>query len=305
MNSQTRGLAEAVGVPYTMMDTRIAMPWTLLPPGWCPRSLSVVSGPPGLKSGPPPGLVISCGRHGIVPSLALKRKFGNRVFTVHIQDPKMPGKHFDLVVAPEHDAVAGENVYRTTGALHYVTPERLAVARESAEAAAIGAGGQGIVAVLVGGRNGYYRFAESEAEVLVAALKATAAENNVRLVVVSSNRTEPGVIERMRQALGREHYVWDGVSPNPYFAALSRADYIVVTGDSVSMVSEAAATGQPVFVHHLPKRRPAPRFEHFHAQFERAGITRPFTGSLARWRYEAPNDTPHIAALIRERIGLG
>lgn len=304
MNSQTSGLAQAVGLPYQMMDTRIRVPWTFLPSRWCPRSLSVVSGPPALDGDDPPALVVSCGRHGIVPSLALKRKFGNRVFTVHIQDPKIPPESFDLVVAPDHDDVRGDNVYRTMGALHYVTAERLAAARSSAAADALGGAAQPLVVVLLGGRNGYYTFGVAEAEAMVESLRRVADAHEVRLALLGSNRTEAAVMDVVRRAFDGEHYVWDGVSPNPYFAALGRADFVVVTGDSVSMVSEAAATGRPVYVHHLPKRRAAPRFDRFHAQFEGAGITRPFDGTLSEWTYEAPEDMPRIAAVIRERIGL-
>ena len=39
--------------------------------------------------------------------------------------------------------------------------------------------------------------------------------------------------------------VWDGQGDNPYFGMLALADLIVVTQDSVSMISEAAATTAP------------------------------------------------------------
>lgn len=304
MNSQTSGLAEAIGVSYVLLPARVVMPWALLPTAWLPHSLSVLEGSRELKTGIPPELIITCGRHGTVAALALKRRFGDRIYTVHIQDPKISTRHFDLVVAPEHDGLKGENVYQTTGALHYVTSERLAQARSSPESMVIGDDVRPLVAVLLGGRNGYYDFTVAEALGLVAALKRLISARDVRLMVLSSNRTPASVVRVCRDAFGEEHYVWDGIGANPYFATLARAAYFVVTGDSVSMVSEAAATGRPVFVHHLPKRRAARRFDRFHATFEEAGITRPFTGSLDDWAYEIPTDTPRIAALIRERIGF-
>ena len=43
-------------------------------------------------------------------------------------------------------------------------------------------------------------------------------------------------------------WVWDFTGENPYFGILALADMLVVTQDSVSMISEAAATAVPVTV---------------------------------------------------------
>jgi mitochondrial fission protein ELM1 len=76
----------------------------------------------------------------------------------------------------------------------------------------------------------------------------------------------------------------------------------VVTGDSVSMISEATATGRPVHVHHLPELRQARRLRRFHASFEDYGYTRRFTGTLDHWSYMPPNETERVAGVIRRRV---
>jgi mitochondrial fission protein ELM1 len=43
-------------------------------------------------------------------------------------------------------------------------------------------------------------------------------------------------------------FFWESGEVNPYLGLLALADAIVVTSDSVSMVSEACATGRPVHV---------------------------------------------------------
>ncbi len=50
---------------------------------------------------------------------------------IHIQDPQAPARHFDLVVAMEHDKITGDNVIKTHFALHSITPEKLAGAAET------------------------------------------------------------------------------------------------------------------------------------------------------------------------------
>jgi uncharacterized protein len=304
MNSQTSGLAKAVGFDFEFKNARMGFPWNCLPMSWAPWSNTVMKNPSALIAEPAPRLVVSCGRHGIIPALFLKKKFGDQVFTVHIQDPKIDTSGFDLVVIPKHDLTRADNVYLTTGALHYVTPEKLAAARTSEHATAFQESDRPICTVLLGGKNGYYSFSNSDIERLIVHLECVTEAHGVKLVILKSNRSPEFACRRLEERFGEEHFVWDGQGHNPYFEALAWSSYVVVTGDSVSMVTEATATGCPVYVQHLTERRPAPRFRRFHDMFEKAGYTRTFDGQLENWSYEPVNDTPKVAELIRERMGL-
>jgi len=128
MNSQTAGLASAVGYQpleqcnagelsnasgYEFINTRMAFPWSCLPFSMIPQSGRVLKQPEALEASPQPRLVVSCGRHGVVPALYLKKKLGRDVFTVHIQDPKCDTSGFDMVLIPKHDPGRGPNVYLT------------------------------------------------------------------------------------------------------------------------------------------------------------------------------------------------
>ena len=80
-----------------------------------------------------------------------------------------------------------------------------------------------------------------------------AQRDKVGVVVTPSRRTDPAVTEMIRTALAPSGgWVWNFVGENPYFGMLALADLILVTQDSVSMISEAAATTAPVFVAQLP-----------------------------------------------------
>jgi len=68
----------------------------------------------------------------------------------------------------------------------------------------------------------------------------------------------------------------------------------------VSMVSEAAVTGKPVYVLALPGR--GGKFAAFHAHMAAKGITRPFTGAFERWSYPQADDMARAAAAIRRLI---
>ena len=74
------------------------------------------------------------------------------------------------------------------------------------------------------------------------------------------------------------HYLWNGEGDNPYFGLLGLADFIVVTADSVNMVSEAASTGKPVYVAALPGG--SAKFWNFHQRLMEEGVTRAFEDKL-------------------------
>ena len=98
--------------------------------------------------------------------------------------------------------------------------------------------------------------------------------------------------------------IWDANDnsdgTNPYLGILAHASWVLVTGDSVNMVSEATGTGAPVYVIELPGG--SAKFERFHDAMRQAGLTRPFDGTLDRWTYDAPDDAGRAAAEIRARL---
>ena len=73
-------------------------------------------------------LIISCGRKSVIPSILFKKK-NKKIFTIHIQNPKVSFKNFDLIVVPEHDNLKGENVITTKGAIHYITKSEIEKAK--------------------------------------------------------------------------------------------------------------------------------------------------------------------------------
>lgn len=102
----------------------------------------------------------------------------------------------------------------------------------------------------------------------------------------------------LRQRLPRA-WIWDGTGDNPYLGMLALAGHLVVTEDSVSMISEAASTGKPVHV--AATDGGSARFDAFHAMLREEGVTRPFDGTLAAWTYEPVDEAARVAAEIRRR----
>ena len=287
--SQAVGLAESVGWPFILKTVHLRAPWSWLPGHLCPLALF------GLRerlSPDWPDLLITCGRRSVAVSIAIRKASRGRTFTVHIQNPRVPTRLFDIVAPPRHDGLRGENVLSTRGALHRITAAKLRAA------ATVWRDRLGCpkVAVLLGGNSRAHRFTPSRVEALVDGLGRI----DGSIVVTPSRRTTTNVVAVLKRRLPRA-WIWDGTGENPYLGMLALAEHIVVTEDSASMVSEAVSTGKPVYVAAMDGG--SARFDAFHGLLRIEGVTRPFDGTLASWSYEPINDTPRIAAEIRRRIG--
>lgn len=309
MENQCLGLAEALvalgGEAPVVKRLSPGFPWSSLPPQlWFSPLSTPVSGADedgGGLSPPWPDILIATGRQTVAPALAIKRASGGATFCIQIQNPAWRLETFDLLAIPKHDRVTGDNVIETFGALHRVTPEKLGAAAEKFRAT-LAALPRPLIAVLIGGSNRQYRMTEAVTQRLATNLKTLCDDHGAGLAVTASRRTGAENEEHLRAALADAPcWFWDGAGDNPYFGLLGLADAIVVTADSVSMVSEACATGKPVHVIELDGG--SAKFARFHEALRGAGITRPFDGTLETWAYDAPDDTARIAAEVVKRLG--
>ncbi|MFK7955943.1 MAG: mitochondrial fission ELM1 family protein [Lysobacterales bacterium] len=201
-----------------------------------------------LTQHPPPKLLISCGRRAALVARVLKKRSGSVLTTVQILNPRIHPRHFDWVVCPRHDGLSGNNVIATDGALHNVDEETLKLARNQwPELANLG---QPRVAVLVGASNGAYQIDRPYLERLLSGASQLAGRGT--LMVTTSRRTPSPLQDFVRDWL-TEHlatrFLLHADQPalaNPYSGLLAYADRIVVSSDSVNMISEALGTGRPV-----------------------------------------------------------
>ena len=92
------------------------------------------------------------------------------------------------------------------------------------------------------------------------------------------------------------------VDKKAYLSALSISDYIVVTCDSTSMISEAAITGKPIYVAQMNSSKNNLRFQKFFSQFKQLNIIKDLTGKIELWSYNELNEVKRISNIINEKI---
>ncbi len=251
--------------------------------------------------GRPPALAVGCGRQAALATRLLRER-GARV--VQALDPRLAPSHWDVVVAPEHDRLRGDNVVTLLGSLNPVDDAWLERARAEFPAPAELAGPR--VAFLVGGPTAQARYDRRELTAWIEAIDAILARDGGTLMVSASRRTPPGFRARLRERCAkRAALLWldAGDGENPYPGLLAWADRIVCTPDSVNMLSEAAATRAPVHV--ADPGIAQGRLRTFVDALSARGRIRPLDAALAPFAVEPLRETARVAAEVRRRLDAG
>lgn len=289
--NQCIGVAEALGLSPVVKQVLLRWPWNILSP-WLGLENRWIFKPH--LDAPWPDLLIVSGRKSIAVARYIKRH-NPACFTVFTQDPRINPAEFDLVIAPSHDRVTGDNVARTLAAPNRIRAEALAeAARQWPQLSTLP--GQKL-AVLIGGNSKAHRLTPATCLKLAKQLKVLDAS----LMVTVSRRTGAENEAILRKGLqGERVFFWDGVGDNPYFAMLGAADTVLVTNDSASMLSEASSTGKPVYA--VPLEGGGTRIDQMQRNLIEHGAVRVFDGVLEDWDYAPLNDAQIAADAIKEAL---
>jgi mitochondrial fission protein ELM1 len=299
MISQVEGLAKALDIDFTHHKVELNHFWKLIPPNLSPISQSVFK----KINHDDFDVIISCGRKSVIPSIHLKNTANKKVFNIHIQDPKVNLNHFDFIVAPEHDAIEGENVISTKGAIHYLTENEISENKDYLNSF-IKKDERKIWALIMGGPTKYYEYSRENIKAIFENLNNLNKQNNFQLVVIPSMRTPKNIIQYVKDYFGENHTVIETIDKKAYLSALAISEKIVVTCDSSSMISEAALTGKPIYVANISPKKNDKRFQRFRNLFRELNIIRNLGEEVEIWSYEKLDETNRVANIIKQKINL-
>ena len=298
MISQVEGMGKALGADFSHKVVRLNFPWNLLPPKFTPISNLILKDKIYLTENEDLDLVISCGRKSVVPSILLKKK-NKKIFTIHIQNPKVSFHNFDAIVVPEHDNLIGDNIYNTKGAIHYITHSQI---QNSAPYLRDEVKGQKIVTLILGGPNKYYGFDQGQLLKIFNEVKSNFTSKDYKAIIIPSMRTPKEIIDlAIKEFTGHGHVV-KSVDKKAYLSSLALASSVVVTCDSTSMLSEAATSGKPIFVAHMKPKRNNYRFKKFYKLFKEMKIVRDLGEKVEVWEYDKIDEAERVANIIIKKI---
>ena len=295
MVSQVEGLAKALRLNFKHQNIKLKPFWNLIPPKLTPISENLLTEKFVCDS----KIIISCGRKSVIPSIALKRRLGSQIFNIHIQDPKVSFNHFDLIISPEHDGIKGENVLTTRGSIHYLTKKEIL---DNVKYLSLDQKKRQIVTFVIGGPNKYYDYSDEQIHFLFNKVKTIFTPDKYKIVVIPSYRTPEEVIKKAYNTFHLNHFVVKKIDKKAYLSSLAQADYIIVTCDSTSMISEAAVTGKPVYMAMMKPKKSIRRFKSFYSQFKSLGIAKELTGTIDNWSYDKSDEVNRIAPLIKKKM---
>ena len=234
MISQAEGLAKALDLNFFHEKIKLNNFWSFIPPKFTPIKKFVFKNE--IKEDF--DIIISCGRKSVIPSIYLKKNSKKKVFNIHIQNPKVKLGNFDIIIAPQHDNLIGDNVIESKGAIHYLTLDEI---EENGHYLSNKIDTQKEIATLIlGGPNKYYKYSKKNIENIFSLIDQNFISKNFQLIVIPSIRTPKNIIQLAKNSFKKNHLVIEHVDKKAYLSGLNLAKYIIVTCDSSSMISEAA-----------------------------------------------------------------
>jgi len=310
MEVQSIGLAERMGLSTTII--RLKPPSILRS---LPRlgSLPLMGLPSAIKPFAQagwPDLIITTGRRMAGLSILLRRLAKGQSKTIHIQDPKLSPRLFDVMVVPSHDQLRGDNVLVTTGSLNNLSAAKIKAAADHVPDL-INILPKPMIVVMIGGSNRRYSVGEAELYRLGEQINALAHATDSSVAFVPSRRSSELAASCIRKMMGRDlittpsYWIWDPEEDdNPYPGILAHASAVVVTSDSVNMTSEACLSGKPVLRYNF--REEQGRIGMFHMIMDRGGYTRPLEpinpSAFPGYPGKPLDETARIAHILTGRV---
>jgi len=293
---QAEALANVLG-PAHAVGLQPRWPWRALAPRRIAGSAHAFGADFESAMDAPPSIAVGCGRQAALATRLLRER-GSKV--VQILDPRIDPGHWDVVVVPRHDGLHGRNVITLLGSLHPV--DDLWLARARAQFAAFQALPRPRTAVLIGGSSRHVRFDRMAFEMLATQLEAAFAHEGGSLLLSTSRRTSAELRDASRiRFVATPAVTWLGAQDgeNPYPGMLAWADRIVCSPDSVNMISEACATGKPVYT--FAPRTIAGKLAAFHRELHASGHLRLLDDTMHRPQPAPLTETREIAELVHAR----
>ena len=248
---------------------------------------------------PWPDLVIAAGRKTI-PYLKYIRKASKKECkTIYLQDPRIDSKEFDIVWAPEHDSIEGNNVIKTITSPNRVTNELLNYHHDEWLDKLSKLKGP-FIGFLIGGKSKAYNFNDAECEKIIQALNFVISNGYTPLITLS-RRSPKKLSNRIKSLLINEkNLFYDGPGDNPYFAILKASELIITTPDSANMISEAINVPKPVY--YIDIKSNSKRFNKFINTLVNSGHIRPFENNIDYFQNKKLDPTKEIVDYIYKNL---
>ncbi len=191
-----------------------------------------------------PKLILSCGRRTFPLACRLKYLFSNTTYFVHLMYPKLSFniKECNLIFTPFHDDVRANNrVIKTLG-----SPAPLDIIKNRNSPSKT----KPVISILIGGNHGRYKLNSNTINYMISETINKVKQGSI---LISTSRRTPNNIIKLIDKWSKKNKIFKTIfhpkydnKKNPLKDMLSLADEFIVTGDSVSMISQLCQYKKPV-----------------------------------------------------------
>ena len=204
-------------------------------------------------------ILLTCGSRMAGISIGLKRYFDRKkinIFRIHIQNPKISSKNFDILVVPEHDNINGNNIILSKGSLHQIKKENLIDFHKKIKSKTMKNLKKHIV-ILLGGNTKNQEVSKVSSILLSSEIKRIQDLFKCEIVICTSRRTPEFLLRDLKKAKIPKCTFLEPKNQNEniYPGIMFNSKFVLVTSDSINMISEAIGSGKPVFGFDLFKQR--------------------------------------------------
>ena len=214
-------------------------------------------------------------------SIATKKIYGEKIINIHLQKPNFNSKHFDIVIIPEHDNFnTKNNIIKIVGSLTHFNEIDLKINNPLIQKKFKFFTSPNVL-VLLGGKSKRYSPTNTDYSKLLIKIKYAAKKISANVIICPSRRTPETVLYISKiifSDFSNKVYISNNKEPNIYPYIINICDYIIVSNDSVNMISEIASTSKNLFLGYLNKEKSKLKF--FHNKLVKSKNIKIFNGSF-------------------------
>ncbi|MCC8369839.1 MAG: mitochondrial fission ELM1 family protein [Rickettsia endosymbiont of Stiretrus anchorago] len=276
---------------------------------------------------PLPSIIITAGRRTAALAFYLKKKLKKEIKLIQIMQPNLSYEAFEAVILPYHDQrhceatkwlwqsqdfftrllrqcyafPRNDNIIPINGAINNVTAK---FATAEAELQKHYPKLEQFIALIIGGNNKKFNFTEKEAIHFSSLLKRIYDNQKIPFFISFSRRTPDTVKSIIKNNMPASTIIYDPTTDtgvNPYIAMLASAKYIISTADSISMCSEAASSGKPLYIF-CPSNFNSAKHKIFVKKLVELKIARMFDESVTKleeYSYPPLDEAGRVAEIIK------
>ena len=163
------------------------------------------------------------------------------------------------------------------------------------------------IGVLIGGNTKEYQFTEKDARELSMIIEKMVAYTKTPAYITFSRRTPDSVKKIFTEKFLAPNVIYDPTvsdKENPFLGILKYSKFLIITCDSVSMCSEAASTGHPLYIY-TPEEFASKKHKYFTQQLIDLGIARALavnTPPLEEYSYVPLNEVEKVTKMVKELL---